>query len=78
MTRSTKASELREADRVDFTFTISTSVSQHTDSTGFEKYKKEDGRTWLMDDVANHVNVEIIQTVEVGQNFIEIQVFSSV
>ncbi|KAH7725097.1 hypothetical protein AAVH_07375 [Aphelenchoides avenae] len=67
-----KASELREAGHVDFNFEFA-NVSSQVDSCGFEKYRKDDGRTWLMNDLQNHVNVEVKQT---GDR-IEIHVFSS-
>ncbi|KAH7718790.1 hypothetical protein AAVH_13767 [Aphelenchoides avenae] len=49
-------------------------MSLRIDSTGFEKYQRGDGRTWLMEDLYNLVNVEVKQTM----HEIEIHVFSSV
>ncbi|KAH7701005.1 hypothetical protein AAVH_31871, partial [Aphelenchoides avenae] len=68
-----KVAELDGARDVDFNFKLA-NVSSPIDSTGFEEYQKGDGRTWLIDDLENHVSVELKQTVK----HVEIHVFSSV
>ncbi|KAH7710169.1 hypothetical protein AAVH_22534 [Aphelenchoides avenae] len=68
-----KAGELRDASHVDFTFRLAVYKSLQIDSTGFEKCQRDDGRTWLMSDLDNHVNVEVKQT----ESLITIHVFSS-
>ncbi|KAH7716851.1 hypothetical protein AAVH_15738 [Aphelenchoides avenae] len=74
-----KASQLRVTGRVDFIFTIWASDSLHIDSTGFEKYEQDDGRTWLMNDLESHLNVEVKRIMNiVGRNFIVIRVFSPI
>ncbi|KAH7719933.1 hypothetical protein AAVH_12576 [Aphelenchoides avenae] len=69
-----KAGELCEARHVDFSFELAVFKPLQIDSTGFEKYQRDDGRTWLMSDLDNHVNVEVTQT----EGLITIHVFSSI
>ncbi|KAH7703618.1 hypothetical protein AAVH_29210 [Aphelenchoides avenae] len=68
-----KVAELDGAHHVDFNFKLA-NVSAPIDSAGFEQYQRGDGRTWLVDDLENHVMAEIKQT----EKHIEIHVFSSV
>lgn len=63
---------MNETHHVDFTFKLA--GVRYIDPTGLEKYQKDDGRTWLMNDLENHVNVKVKQT----EKLVEIHVFSSV
>ncbi|KAH7714623.1 hypothetical protein AAVH_18015 [Aphelenchoides avenae] len=67
-----KVADLDEARHVDFTFKLA-NIGWQIDSTGFKKYQKDEGRTWLINDLENHVNVEVKQ----NENLVEIHVFSS-
>ncbi|KAH7702827.1 hypothetical protein AAVH_30013 [Aphelenchoides avenae] len=64
--------ELDGARHVDFKLQLA-NVSSPIDSTGFEQYQRGDGRTWLVDDLENHINVEVMQTA----NLAEVHIFSS-
>ncbi|KAH7662569.1 hypothetical protein AAVH_43469 [Aphelenchoides avenae] len=67
-----KVDEIAEAGHMDFTFTLA-NVWSGIDSNGFEKYRKDEGRTWLMDDIENRVSVEVKQ----AENLVEIHLFPS-
>ncbi|KAH7714624.1 hypothetical protein AAVH_18016 [Aphelenchoides avenae] len=67
-----KVADLDEARHVDFTFKLA-NIGWQIDSIGFKKYQKDEGRTWLINDLENHVNVEVKQ----NENLVEIHVFSS-
>lgn len=63
---------------MDFTFKLGT-VSPDIDPDDYEKYQGDDGQTVLVDDLENHVNVELKQTEDsYDRNVVEIHVFSSV
>lgn len=53
-----KVAELREARHVDFKFELA-DILGVIDPSGFEKYERVDGQTWLVDDLEIRVNVEV-------------------
>ncbi|KAH7713415.1 hypothetical protein AAVH_19211 [Aphelenchoides avenae] len=73
-----KVAELDATRHLDFTFKLGT-VSPDIDPDDYEKYQGDDGQTVLVDDLENHVNVELKQTEDsYDRNVVEIHVFSSV
>ncbi|KAH7708261.1 hypothetical protein AAVH_24505, partial [Aphelenchoides avenae] len=68
-----KASGLDGRERIDFKFSVD-ALSKPIDPAGFEKYGRGDGRFWLVNDLENHINVEVQQT----ENRVEVHVFSAV